>query len=58
MPALAKPEVLDHIIVGHRNLLQGQHETANLPSKTYGTFGFENEHFLTVFALYLEKKKN
>lgn len=31
--ALAKPEVLDHIIVGHRNLLQGQHETANLPDE-------------------------
>ena len=31
--ALAKPEVLDHIIVGHRNLLRGQHETANLPDE-------------------------
>ena len=31
--ALAKPEVLDHIIVGHRNLLQGQHETASLPDE-------------------------
>ena len=31
--ALAKPDVLDHIIIGHRNLLQGQHETANLPDE-------------------------
>ena len=25
---------------------------------SYGTFGFENEHFLTVSVLYLGKKKN